>query len=312
VGYATRKTKQRAKEQLQSSGLKKKTQDMEQDEYITFAVPKKTRFGEICLVAVMACVCLVAGLFAAFLVGCGLAFGLADEKNNPSQGLMLVGGIPVVVLFCWLWWLWARRRLKFSIRIYADRVLLGHGLFCEEFAATEIEAIAEKPYFENGGAPRWLELRGQGKTRQCFLSNSSRRCGEALMSVCANAVYIDVAEKEYLPERTHEPVVVLKNLIRARRRRGILALIPGSCVFLMALLNSFLIIRVFAEKGKGELAIWIFRTSLLWVVSGIGLWYAITQFRKAASLSRKMKEHMPGGLESTATAEPVDMSELDV
>ena len=159
-----------------------------------------------------------------------------------------------------------------------------------------------------------MKITAPGIKWKCFFGSHVPACIEALRAVCTNAVFIDVAGQEYLPTKTYDPHTVLRNLVRTRLRRAtafLLVAIP--CL----VWGAIVIIAIIVGFNKGatptdilsEVNIGFFIVPVLGLFS---LTAAITQFRKAKSLSKRIKTELAQGMDDTVLGHAIDLSQSGI
>lgn len=277
---------------------------------IVFKTPKKHVAGEVLLVLLTTPVILVTGLMMSGLCGyMGGSLVPEDFWIEPSV-MALAISLPALACVCMLAWLWAKRRLKFTLCIAPQKLRFGRRPFRESLPCLAVETVLERAESIDSPASYRVQIIASGKRWTCFLGPQSRACVEALRAVCTNAIFVDLAGREHLPSQTHSPVKAIRNLVRGRARRaavGMLVAMP--CLLWGGIILALVVIQIrngtsLSEATDGIPAGFL-AVPLLGIVSLID---SITQFRKASRLSKRIRQQMRPGIEGLTTETATDLS----
>lgn len=261
----------------------------------TFTTPLRHVLGEIMFVLVTVPVILVVGLVASGF--CGYLASSAIPENFPlasSVSLICTFVFVFISFFCTLVWLWAKRRLKFTLRIGNETLVYGKWPFRESIRVTDAETIVEhKAGISCTRGANRVVITGSGKNWVCLFEHASRDCITALRGVCLNAVFVGVEGKEHLPQKAPSQSAAIRNLIRVRWARAFAALL----VAIPSLAGSVLFLSMVLARVKNGVA-------LASAFDGLPLMYllepfiglsalsiAVHQWRRALSLSNRVKAH---------------------
>jgi len=266
--------------------------------YTTFKTSIRHVLGEILFVLVIEFFILLVGLVISSLCASVAKAAFPDFPDLILLSLVVeLGTIFFIVLpFAWLF---AKFRLKFTLRIGQDRVIFGKWPFRESMHCLDVEAIYEKYGKIDNPRSYYVLITGFGKSWSCFFEKNTQDCIRALRVVCPNAIFVDMYGKEHFPQATVSFPKVIQNLIRTRYARAIAAFVVAiPCLGWCSIMVWAVIYKIVngtnlsgASEGipAGMIAILGLGTATL----ATGLY----QFRQAVILSRSVRTHMPQSVE---------------
>lgn len=275
---------------------------------LIFKTPFRHVLGETVLVLVVVPVVLVFCLLMSFV--CGYAAGSVVSNDDWSWVVLFALAIPMFLVLCYLTWLGARQRLKFTLKIGPEELLFGKGLFRESMPCTAVETIRDKASAVHDPDSHWVEITGARRKWKCFFGHASGACIGALREVCSNAVFVDIQGKEHLPAGTHSPVRAIGNLVRTRRATATAALLVAiPCLAWALIILVALIVKVAQGTSLTEAVSGIpVRFLVVPVLGTVTLIAAIVQFRRASQLAGRLKELSADEIEDVVSEKPVDLS----
>lgn len=276
----------------------------------TFKTPIRHVFGEALLVAITVPVILLVGLAPAALCGYLANLAIPDSVLADSPTLELCVAVPAYLLVCSFAWLWAKHRLKFTLRISQGILSYGKSPFRETIPFTDVTSIQEKAEMIDSPGSYRVVVTAPGKKWICFFGVRSGDCASALRRVCSNAVFVDAAGKEHLPERTHSPVAAIRNLIHSRYTRATAAILLSvpclawSLVILWAVVTKMKEGVTLPDAVEG-MPIGFLSIPFLGIIS---LATAVHLWRKAFRLSKRLKAQMKLGIVHLTSETPIDLA----
>lgn len=272
--------------------------DEQADQYTTFKTSIRHVLGEILLVLVIEFFILLTGLIIAAICASVADAAVPDFPNTTLLSLVVeLGTIFIIVLpFAWLF---AKFRLKFTLRIGQDRIIYGKWPFRESMHYLDVEAIYEKYGDISSPKSYYVMITGFGKSWSCYFEKNTQDCIKALRTVCSNAIFVDMYGKEHFPQAAVSFPKVIHNLIRTRYGRAIAAFIIAIPCLAWCLIIVWAVIYKIVNGTNLSVAVEGIHTGMI-AILGLGtatLATGLYQFRQAVTLSRSVRTHMPQSVE---------------
>lgn len=266
--------------------------------HTTFKTSTRHVLGEILLVLVIEFFILLIGLIIASICASVARTAVPDFPNIILLSLVVETG-TIFFIFVPFAWLFAKYRLKFTLRIGQDRIMYGKWPFRETIHCMDVEAIYEKCGKVDNPKSYYVIITGFGKSWSCYFEKNTLDCIKALRAVCPNAIFIDMYGKEHFPQTAASFPKVIHNLIRTRYARAIAAFIVAIPCLVWCLIIVWAVIYKLVNGSNLFRAVEGFHTGML-AILGLGtatLATGLYQFRQAFILSRSGQTHMPQSVE---------------
>jgi len=261
--------------------------------------PASIRIGEIVFASLLSLLIFALGLGCLAISVLLLTKSLGNTFEQSSEIYAHATLLAAALLLLWAWWAALRARLRFTLYVTPESLQFGRGIFASTIRCDQVESIrlVEVDSVRNSYN---LRICGGGKNWIAHFGRRSRDYAHVLRHYCRNAIYIDDDGAEHLSASPGDPVLVIRHLVRALRKRGMASLVGGLVLLACSAPLFVLIIHHRLTEGpdpENPIEFGIF-VGLLSVMGFLTLAYGIQCLRKARKAIARAHQHL-GGSAST-------------